>query len=102
MLDLCYFKCQIKEELCGAEDYILKAIEIKSTHPSWASTLADMSEAEIGHATKLYNMCEDYYKSVVKGYTTPPEHIEEMHSEVVDCYAKKVARIKYMHGVYNS
>lgn len=99
-MDAEYFKNQINEELCGAKDYIKKAIELKPMNITWSKMLVDMSAAELNHATNLYKMFNEYYDIMAKKYSEVPEYIEEIRDEVIDCYAEKSAIVKAMHEMY--
>lgn len=59
MEDIIYYSNQIKDELDGAKEYILRALKMKESKDSnqnWISTFADMSKAEENHAKNLYDM----------------------------------------------
>ncbi len=101
-MNLEYFKSQICEELHGAKDYIINAIEIRAMDPSWSSTLVSMSATELSHADNLYKMLEQYYSILAKSYGPDkvPDYIEDMRKEITTMYMEESAEIKYMHETY--
>lgn len=101
MLDIEYFKCQIHDELHGAKCYIKLAMLTKTSNPMWSKAFVDMSATELGHATQLYKMFEDYYDSLKTSYKDVPEWIEECRDKIVDMYTEKFAKVKLMHEAYN-
>ena len=96
-----YFRDKLKDELCGAKDYVKMALESKTTHPAWAKMYLDMSAAELNHATNLYKMSDEYYREVISSYKEVPEYIKNVWDEIVSMYAEKSAKVKYMHEMYN-
>lgn len=100
-MNLEYFKHQIYDELCGAEEYIRHAIEIKAMESNWGALLVDMSSAELKHATNLYNMAQEYYVKMTSKYTVIPEYIKQMWEDLTKYYTEMTAKIKYIHDMYN-
>ena len=100
-MDAEYFKNNISDELDGATCYVKRAIEIKAMSPDWAKMFLDMSAAELGHATKLWKMFEQYHKILEEKYKTVPECIEKLYDEAAEEYAERSAKVKYMHEMYN-
>ena len=101
MMDLEYFKEQIDDELDGGEDYIKLAMETKACHPDWSRTLVSMSSQELGHATDLFRMYEEYQKTLDDAYPDGlPDWISDMQKCITDMYTKRSAMIKYMHEMY--
>lgn len=101
MLDLKYFKDQICDELRGAKCYIKLAIETKTSNPMWSKAFVDMSATELGHATNLYKMFEEYYQKVGSSYSVIPDYLKECYDEAVQMYTEKFAKVRYMHDLYN-
>ena len=95
-MDLEYFKENILDELAGAKDYIIRAIEIKPMQITWSKMLFDMSLQELGHATHLYNMFNEYCSIMGRTYADLPEYVKEIRNEIVEEYAKQSAEIKLM------
>jgi hypothetical protein len=100
-MDLAYFKESLCDELDGAEEYVMNALEIKPMSPSMAKTFLEMSATELTHATNLYKMAEEYYSNLEKAYTNVPDHFKEIRNFIVEKYTKRYAEIKYMHELYN-
>lgn len=87
-----YLKNHIHEEIEGAIDYMVKALELKSTNREWASMFVRMSDMELEHAnclTKIFNRSEkpaemsdgeysSMQKSIIDDYTTSMSKIENM------------------------
>lgn len=100
-MDVKYFKSQIIDELEGAHNYIRKAIEMRLSHPEWSKTFAEMSEVEVTHSSKLYNMFEDYCKHITeKNDGDTPSYLRSMHNELMDEYADMMTKIKRLHDMY--
>lgn len=102
-MNLEYFKNQICEELHGAKDYIVNAMEIRAMDQTWSSTLVSMSATELSHADNLYKMFEQYYSIITKSYGTPdkvPDYLTSMRDDIVEMYMTESAAIKYMHETY--
>lgn len=100
-MDLEYLKEHIEEELCGAKDYIKRAIEIKPMDATWSKTLVEMSANELTHATHLYNMANQYVNSIMKEtYQELPDYISDTWEEIVDNYMECSAMVKHMHEMY--
>lgn len=95
-----YFKDQIKDELCGAKDYIILALENKSTNPMWAKQFVEMSSMELTHATTLYNMFNEYYKTLISSYSVVPDYLENAMHEITTMYTERIPKIKIMHEMY--
>lgn len=101
MVNTEYFKNKIMDELEGAKCYIMNALELKSSHLSWAKTLFDMASIEMAHAANLYRMYEEYYTELQTAYDTMPDYLEECHTEMVTRYAKCVSKLRYMQELYS-
>lgn len=95
-----YLKEHVKEELEGAKDYIMRAIEIKAMDPSWGKMLYKMSQEELEHATNFYNMSVDYYNKVSSAYSEVPEYMEKCMNEITEEYMECSATIKKMQEMY--
>lgn len=96
-----YLKEHIKEELDGAKDYIMRAIEIKAMDPNWGKMLYKMSVEELEHATNFYNMSVDYYNKVTSAYKESPDYLDECMDEMTEIFMEESATIKKMHEMYN-
>lgn len=100
-MNIWYFKEQIPDELHGAKDYIKRAIEIRAMHSPWAKELADMSAAELDHATRLFKMFQEYYAKIQAEYPKGiPDYIEEAWKCINDEYMKCSVEIKSLHEIY--
>ena len=97
-----YFDKQIHEELAGAKDYIMRAIEIRPMHAPWSKELVEMSSAELTHATKLYRMFQEYYAKFKETYQEIPEYIQKTYDCVSKDFMNCSAEIKMMHQAYNT
>ena len=95
-----YFEEHIFEELDGACDYIMRAIELKAMDPAMAKTLMEMSAAELDHATKLHEMFGKYYAKVTGVYKEPPDYLKETKDRIGHQYPIKSADILRMHEMY--
>lgn len=96
-----YFKETICDELCGAKDYIVKAIEIRAMAPAWADVLVKMSAEELDHAQRLYKMFEEYYVKQSASYNNnPPEYITGIRKEIVEMVTEKTTEVKYLHDMF--
>ena len=82
-----YLKEHVREELEGAKDYIMRAIEIKAMDPSWGKM--------------LYNMSVEYFNKVSSAYKEPPKYLEDCMNEITEMYTECFATIKKMHEMYS-
>lgn len=99
-MNLDYFKESIFDELCGAEDYIKNAIEIKPMNPSWSKTLVEMSSAELSHAANLFKMYQEYYKLLTDSYKEVPMAMKEFNKDIIDRYTEMSAKVRHIHDLY--
>lgn len=99
-MDLEYFKCQIMDELCGAEAYIKHAIELRAMSQTWSKLLVEMSAAELQHATNLYKMFEEFYQKMSANFTEVPDYAKDIKDEIIEMYTEKYAYVKYMHEAF--
>lgn len=101
-MDLEYFKAQICEELDGAKDYALKAIEFKSTNRNWTDMLYEMANSEMKHAANLYSMFVEHYDKVASAYSNSkmPEYVSTCKKCVTEMYADKSATVKIILDMY--
>ena len=100
-MDVKYFKSQIMDELEGAHNYIRKAIEMRLSHPKWSKMFAEMSEAELGHSSELYDMFEEYCKHIAeKNDGETPSYLLNAHNELMDCYSEMMIKIHRLQEMY--
>lgn len=99
-MDCSYFKEHILDELCGSEEYVKTAIELKGTNPAWSKTYLEMSANELEHASKLYKIYSETYASLSEAYKTIPEYLSACHTCVVSEYSERSTRIKELHAQY--
>lgn len=99
-MDIEYFKEHIHEELCGAKDYIIRAIEIKPMRITWSKQLVEMSANELMHATNLFNMFNEYYATLTSSYTQMPEYLVKAREEITEMYTECSTTVKIMHEMY--
>lgn len=96
-MDVEYFKRQICDELCGAEDYAKRAIEIKPMSATWSAKLLEMSTQELDHAKKLFAMWQEYYGIQIKNREQDiPKYLEDANSEITDMYLEGSAKAQMM------
>lgn len=95
-----YFKEHICEELDGACDYIKKAIELKAMDATMSKTFADMSAAELNHATQLHKMFGEYYAKVTGPYKETPDYLVKIKDHIEEVFPEKSAKILLMHEMY--
>ena len=95
-----YFKEHICEELDGACDYIKKAIELKAMDAATAKNFADMSAAELNHATLLHKMFGEYYAKVTVAYKEATEYLVKIKDEIAGIFPDKSARVLLLHEMY--
>ena len=95
-----YFKCHILEELNGAEEYAVKAIEIKAMKPEWAKMLHEMSLQELDHAKYLYAMFKTYMELQKEAYG---DSVPFFMSEDWDCveynYSTQTTKIEALQNI---
>ncbi len=101
-MDLEYLRDKIFEELEDAKRYIIDALEIKPMTMAWAKTLVAMSAEELGHATNLFKMAQDYYKKIQENYKVVPEYLSDIYKELNDKYASCYPNVKLLHEAFNN
>lgn len=100
-MDLEYFKDHICEELSGAKEYAMNAIEIKPMSATWGSKLLEMSAQELAHAKNLFGMWQEYYGIQTKDrMNNIPDCFIDANEEITRMYVEESAKIQYMHQVY--
>lgn len=100
-MDLEYFKSHIMEELEGAKDYIIRAMELKPMNASWAKNLCEMSAQELSHASLLFNMFNEYCATLAANYSELPDYVRDIRDEITPKFMECSANIKHMHEQYN-
>lgn len=100
-MDQTYLKEHMCEELQGAEEYIIRAIEIKAMDPTWGKMFYEMSIEELKHAQNFYTMAKDYYSKVTSVYSTPPIYMEKCMNEIIEIFTERYATVKTMQGMYS-
>ena len=99
-MDAAYFEEHIMDELDGACDYIKKAIELKAMDAGMSKLFAEMSAAELNHATSLHKMFGEYYTKVTGVYKETPAYLKEAKQDIDEYYPTKSANILLMHEMY--
>lgn len=100
-MDFEYLKDHICEELEGAKDYAMRAIELKPMAATWAKMLIEMATAELNHAAYLHKMLVEYYQKIAATYTEVPDYIETSYQETCRCYTSNAAEAKYIIDMYS-
>ena len=95
-----YLKEHLSDELDGAKEYIMRAIEIKAMDPTWGKMLYEMSVDELSHATNFYKMSQDYYTKVTSAYKEVPQYMEDCMYDITEMYTEEYASIKKMQEMY--
>lgn len=88
MHEIRYFAEGIREELDDAEKYAREAVKRTEDSPEDASTYADLSRQELGHANKLYEMAARHIEKA-KDAGLPPTEAEKavwnwVHERMLD------------------
>lgn len=91
-----YLKNHIREEIDGAIDYLEKAIELKKTHPAWATKFLKMSDMEVEHANCMTKM----FASEERPKDVEPSVFSAMQKEIIDIYANSMNKIEGMKAMY--
>lgn len=99
-MDLKYFEEHICEELEGARDYIVRAIELKGMDKRWADIFYKMSLEEVGHAKQMFALYEEYVKILSDNLVRRPEYISESMETMIDTYSASLSEITIMQNIY--
>lgn len=89
-----YLKSHIVEEINGAIDYMMKAIEHKGT--TFGSKFYKMAEMEVEHAnclTHMFNMTE-------KPADVTDAKYAEMHKSIMETYASSMGKLEILKRLY--
>lgn len=89
-----YLKSHIVEEINGATDYMMKAIQHKGT--SFGSYFYRMSEMEIEHANCLTKM----FRETEKPSNVTDAAYASMLKEVMDSYAQSMSKLEVLKRLY--
>ena len=95
-----YFNDKIKDELCGAKDYIMKAIELKPMNKSWSEWLFERMKNEKTHADTLYKMSVEYYKKIGESYNNMPQYIVEAMEDITKNYTESIPLLSSLYMSY--
>lgn len=84
----------IRDELDGAKHYAEKAVKMRDTDMTAATTYAEMSRQELTHVDKLHNMAVKLINEQRASGVTPPASMQAVwdweHEKMIDY----VARVK--------
>lgn len=98
-MDAEYFKNAICEELEGAKDYAMRAMEIKPMSATWHGKLVEMSTQELAHAKQLFAMWQEYYGIQTKNrMDNIPEYLEKMNTCITETYLEELAKVQMIHS----
>lgn len=90
-----YLKEHILDELDGAKDYMMKAVEWKQRKPEWSKHFYRMSEMEAEHATTLTKM-----------FTSVNDEDElclsKMYKDIMDSYNTNMLEVANLKKLYYS
>ena len=89
-----YLKDHIVEEIDGAIDYLMKAIEHKGT--VLGEKFRTMSDMEVEHANCLTKM----FNSMKKPSTVTDAEYAAMQKEVIDKYTTSMSKIEMLKKLY--
>ena len=89
-----YLKDHIIEELEGAKDYMMKAVEYRITKPEWSKKFYKMSEMEAEHANCLSKM--------FNSMDTDEICHAEMYKEIMDAYNVNMLEVSNLKKLYYS
>ena len=96
-----YFSDRICEELNDAHEYAKNEFTLKAMDTSWAKTFIEMANAELVHATKLYQMFDQFYQIMTKSVAEIPESMEEARDSIIEVYTTKYPTVKGIIDLYN-
>lgn len=99
-MDIEYFEKQIHDELCGATDYIKKAIELKPMAKAWSDILYDMARTEKTHADNLYKMSVEYYNKIEAIYKNVPSYIKDSMDNITKEYTESLPMLSLLFASY--
>ena len=89
-----YLKKHILEEIDGAIDYMMKAIEHKGT--TMGSKFYKMAEMEVEHANCLTHM----FNATEKPQDVTDASYAAMHKEVMEKYASSMGKLEILKRLY--
>ena len=89
-----YLKSHIVEEVDGAIDYMMKAIENKGT--TFGTKFYKMSEMEVEHANCLTHM----FNAMEKPQNISDASYASMHKEIMEKYASSMGKLEVLKRLY--
>lgn len=80
-------KKQMIDEICGAKEYAIDALEYRETNPELANLYHELSETEYKHALELHEHASKKIKEIQESGVKFPEFMtekwEEAHNEMI-------------------
>lgn len=91
---------KIDDELCGAKEYIEKALWYKAKGDSTRyAKYKEMSTQELGHAMNIHQFAAEDIAELEKVYPEIPEKMIDAWNKSHDEYVEKTAWIKQMQAM---
>ena len=84
-----YFSEKIPDELDGACEYAKNAFTLKAMDQMWAKSFIEMASQELVHASKLYQMFDQFYQNMTKSVNEIPDSMEEVRDNLIETYTTK-------------
>lgn len=85
---------EIREELDDAEKYAREAVKHAEDDPEGASTYADLSRQELGHANRLYEMAARHIEKAKDAGRHPTEAEQAVWDWVRERMLDRAAHVK--------
>ena len=100
MKDISDLSDVIDDELCDAEKYIRRAMQLKDTNPSLAAAYAKASNEEMGHANLFHDQVVAIIENYRKANGEPSERMMGRYEYAHEKHMKKANEIKVLQSLY--
>ena len=91
---------KIDDELCGAKEYMEKALWYKAMGDSTRyAKYKEMSSHELGHAMNIHKFCVEDIEKLEKVYPEIPQDMMDKWTKSHNEYVEKTAWIKQMQNM---
>ena len=92
----------IEEEIEGVRDYAEKAAELKSSHPSLAQTLYNISVQEDSHQAALHNEVVKIIEEHRRTKGEPPKEMMAVYDYIHKRHIEKLAEARRYQDLYKN
>ena len=90
----------IEDEIDGAHKYIIKAYELRESHPTLSKLLCTLANEELSHIERLHGAVVNIITDYRNENGEPPEPMMAVYEYLHKKHIDKTAKIKALVGAY--